>query len=96
MNNVKIVYYNIETIDSDTFETMISSNQNTLSHYNVKPGLILVNYKGSAQALYESLGEVIKEKSILILDLSKEERAYYGFMNKDLWKWIEINNKKNE
>ena len=51
-----------------------------------------MNFRGSARELYNSLGDMIKDKSILILDLNSEEKSYYGFMNKDLWAWLEINN----
>lgn len=92
MNNVKIIYYNIDTIDGEFLEASICSNNQTKSHYTVKPGLLLVNYQGTAQELYLSLGDLIKEKSILILDLANEPKSYYGFMNKDLWVWLESNN----
>lgn len=91
MNNVKIIYYNVETIDESSFENAITQNSNTVSHYVIKPGLILLNYRGSSRNLYESLGDMIKEKSVFIHDLDSDPLCYYGFMNKEIWTWLSEN-----
>lgn len=91
MNNVKIIYYNVETIDDSSFENAVASNTNTVSHFIIKPGLLLVNYQGSAQNLYQALGDLIKDRSILIHDLDSDIQGYYGFMNKDIWNWLSEN-----
>ena len=91
MNNVKIIYYNIETINSDAIENMVATNQKTISHYIIKPGLILVNFRGSAQNLYNDLIDYVREQSVFIHDLDSVTDSYYGFMNKSIWEWLRNN-----
>ena len=91
MNNIKILYYNIETIDGSTLEMSLRNCAEYVSHIEIKPGLLLVNFRGSAQELYNSLSDEIKENSILIYDLDKSKDAYWGYMNKSVWDWIESN-----
>lgn len=91
MNNVKIIYYNIETINSDAIENMVATNQKTISHYIIKPGLILVNFRGSAQNLYNDLIDYVRERSVFIHDLDSGTDSYYGFMNKSIWEWLRNN-----
>ncbi len=91
MNNMKFLYFNIETINGDVLEKCLKGSPSYVSHIEIKPGLLLVNFRGSAQELYNSLSDEIKENSILIYDLDKSKDAYWGYMNKSVWDWIESN-----
>ena len=91
MNNIKILYYNIETIDGSTLEMSIRNSAEYVSHIEIKQGLLLVNFRGSARELYNSLSDEIKENSILIYDLDSEKDSYWGYMNKNVWDWIKQN-----
>lgn len=91
MNNIKILYFNIETIDGGILEKSIGNSSDYVNHIVIKPGLFLVNYNGSAHDLYNKLTDVVKENSILIYDLEKGKDAYWGYMNKNVWDWIQSN-----
>lgn len=91
MNNVKIVYYNATTIDPRSIETSIISNANCISHYIIKPGLLLVNFDGTARDLYNAVEPVTSNNSIFIHDLDDDTRAYWGIMNKNIWEWLQQN-----
>jgi len=91
MKNIKILYYNVETIDMNTFETSLFSQQKCVNHFIIKPGLLLINYAGTARDLYESVECVVHEKNIFIHDLDVEADAFWGFMNKDVWEWLKNN-----
>ena len=91
MNNIKIVYFNTETINKVSLESLLFSNANSISHYEIKSGLFLINFKGTARELYALVENVVNENSILIHDLDADENAYWGFMNKDIWEWLKNN-----
>jgi hypothetical protein len=91
MNNIKIVYFNTETINKVALETILYSHANCISHYEIKQGLFLINFNGTARALYEIIENVVNENSILIHDLDCDESAYWGFMNKNVWEWLKNN-----
>lgn len=91
MNNLKFLYFNIETINGDVLEKCLKSSASYRSHIEIKPGFILVNFCGSARELYNSMSDEIKENSILIFDLDNEKDSYWGYMNKNIWDWIDQN-----
>lgn len=91
MNNVKIVYFNVDTIDKVLFETTLYNNPNCRSHIEIKSGLILVNYVGSAKDLYDYIEGIALEKSVLVHDLDSADNAYWGFQNKVIWEWLKLN-----
>ena len=91
MNNVKIVFYNTETIDSNAFDSSLVSNSNYVSHIVIKPGLYIVNYRGSAKDLYDSLETIIQENSFFVHDLESSNDAYWGYMNRNIWDWLRNN-----
>ena len=92
MKKNKILYFNTETINSDALESSLKKDVNYLSHIEIKPGLLLVSFQGSAKNMYDILSNVINENSILIYDLDNSEDAYWGYMNKNIWDWIKANN----
>lgn len=91
MNNVKIIYFNIDTIDCNALERKIKSFTSYRSHYTIKPGLLLINYNGTAKDLYEEFGDLITEKNIFIHDLDSGNDAFWGYMNKKIWDWVKEN-----
>lgn len=91
MNNLKFIYYNIDTIDKVLFETTLFNLPNCESHIEIKSGILLVNYNGTAKELYEATECVVHEKNILIYDLDDSRDAYWGFMNNKVWEWIRNN-----
>ena len=91
MNNVKILYYNCETIDTASIEQALTNNSSYRSHALIKNGLMLVNFRGSARDLYQTLGEIIQDKSVFIHDLDSDTHAYWGFLNRNIWEWLSEN-----
>lgn len=91
MNNIKIVFFNIETINEEALKSKLTLNPSYKSYISIKPGLFLVNYLGSAQELYNAISSITLENNILIYDLSDSPNAYWGYMNKAIWDWIKVN-----
>lgn len=86
-----MIHYNTETIDSNALDSSLTSNSNYVSHIVIKPGLYLVNYRGGAKDLYDSLGTIIQDKSFLVHDLESSNDAYWGYMNRNIWDWLKAN-----
>lgn len=93
MNNVKILYYNCETVDTACIEQALTTNNRYRSHVLIKNGLMLVNFQGSARDLYQALGDHIQDKSVFIHDLDSDDNAYWGFLNRNIWEWLSENRK---
>ena len=91
MNNIKFVYFNIETINSRLLENELVHSSQYKSHVEIKPGFFLVNFHGSAHDLYDIVSTITSDNSILIYDLDRNENAYWGYMNKSIWEWIKAN-----
>lgn len=91
MNNIKVIFYNVETVDSNAFESALISNNNYISHIVLKPGFYFVNFQGSAKDLFDALGVVIQEKSIIIHDLDSDNNAFWGYWNRNVWDWLRNN-----
>lgn len=91
MNNVKVIYYNAETIDRVALESSIMSNSHCVSHLVIKTGLMLVNYRGSARDLFNAIELITGTNSILIHDLDPDGASYWGIMNKNVWDWLRDN-----
>ena len=91
MNNIKILYFNIETIDGSAIEASLRNCAEYVSHIVIKQGLFLVNYNGSARDLFDKVADIAMENTILIYDLEKSKDAYWGYMNKSVWDWIQSN-----
>lgn len=91
MNNVKILYFNSETIQSDDVTKVLSVSQNYKSHYVIKPGLLLVNYNGTAEEVFRTLGNLVMDKSVLIHDLDSDSNSFWGYMNRNVWEWLRNN-----
>lgn len=92
MSNVKFIYFNIETIDGESLENRLRKNDKYVAHIEIKPGLLLVNFRGTARELYDSLSDLTMDNSILIYNLEKDSDAYWGYMNRNIWEWIKTNN----
>lgn len=93
MNNIKLLYFNSETLDRDTVIQTLKECTNYKSHQEVKLGLILINYDGKARDLFNALGSLVSEQSMLILDLDSGDDSYWGYMNQEIWVWL-INNRR--
>ena len=91
MNTVKMIFYNEETIDSNAFDSALSSNNNYVSHIEINPGFYFVNFRGSAKDLFDALGTVVQDKSIIIHDLDADNDAFWGYWNKMVWDWLREN-----
>lgn len=91
MNNVKILYYNCETVETASIEQVLTNNIHYRSHILIKKGLMLVNFQGSARELYQVLGDLIQDKSVFIHDLDSDANAYWGFLNRNVWEWLSEN-----
>ena len=53
----------------------------------------MVYYPDSSKVLYDSLGSLIQGKNIFIIEVNTESNAFWGYMDKGLWDWI--NNNRN-
>ena len=84
MNNVKIIYYNIDTINTKDLEQALKSDERYKSHTVIKPGLLLVNFSGTAH-------DLIQDQNIFIHDLDSGTDAFWGYMNKQIWDWVKVN-----
>ena len=91
MNNVKIIYFNTDTISNKDIENALLKSEHHLSHVQIKPGLVLLNYQGTAKDLYEEFGCVVQDQNIFIHDLNDGHDAYWGYMNKNIWDWLKEN-----
>jgi len=91
MNNIKIVYYNVETINKGVFDNVLFKSPLCTSFFEIKTGLFLINYRGTAREMYNVIVEYIGDNSILIHDLESSTDAFWGFMNKDVWEWLKNN-----
>lgn len=91
MNNVKLVYFNSETIDKNAVARDLTADARYRSHIEVKNGLLLVNFVGTSRDLYESLGTAIREQSFFVHDLDSDANAYWGFLNNSVWDWLRNN-----
>ena len=89
MNNIKIVYFDSVGIDSTAFEFRLRNICNSI--FVIKEGLVLVNYSGSARNLFDSLFTSENRYNVLIHDLDTSEDTYWGFMNHELWIWLQNN-----
>ena len=98
MNTIKIVYYNTIGFSGNPVEAELQNNSKYISHIVIKPGLFLVNYNGSAQDLYNSLDSQVKGINIIIYDLDNGDGSFWGYMNRNVWDWINqnINSKSND
>ena len=91
MSNIKIIYFDPENIDSSS----LLQRLNTLcsSVYRVNNDILMVNYSELPKVLYDGLGSLIQGKNIFIIEVNTELNAYWGYMDKELWDWI--NNNRN-
>lgn len=89
MNNLKILYYDSNAINVNTFENLIS--EQSISIYKIKPGLLLVNYNGSSKQLFDAISTCSDNKNVMIIDLDPGDNTYWGYMSKDLWTWLADN-----
>lgn len=84
-----MIYFDYVGIDPVTFENRLRNVCQSI--YVIKEGLVLVNYNGRAHDLFESLVPKDNRNNVLITDLDVSEHSYWGFMNRDLWIWLNEN-----
>mgnify|MGYP003469337656 CR=1 FL=1 len=86
MNNIKILYFDSISIDPQPLQTRLKNVCKSI--YVVKDGLVIVNYEGTAQQLFDTLFSSDNRHNVFIHDLETSPDSYWGFMNRDLWQWI--------
>ena len=89
MNNIKILYYDSIGIDSTSFLVRLRNICNSV--FVIKDGLVFVNFSGSAHLLFDSLVTSENRYNVLVHDLDTSDNTYWGFMNRDLWTWLQNN-----
>lgn len=92
MNNIKIIYFDFEDIDSTSLTQQLKSL--CMSVYRVSNNIFMVNYTDTPKTLYSSLGNMIQGKNIFIIEVNSSMDAYWGFMGKELWDWLNNNREK--
>lgn len=93
MSSIKIIYFDSENIDCSSLTQRL--NQLCVSFFRVGQDILLVNYYNTSQSLYSNLGELIQSKSILIMEVDPSSGAYWGYMDKSLWDWLNSNRDKS-
>lgn len=86
MSNIKIIYFDSVGIDAQTLENKLRSECKSI--YIIKDGLAIINYDGTAQKLFDTIFAPDNRYNVFIHDLDTSENSYWGFMNRDLWKWL--------
>ena len=89
MSNIKIICFDSENIDSSSLIQRL--NQLCVSTFRVRQDIVLANYNGLSKSLYSNLGELIQSKNILIMEVNPAAGAYWGYMDKSLWDWLNSN-----
>lgn len=91
MSNIKIIYYNSGAIDVSHFENKVKSLCKSIC--NVKSGLLLVNYNGSAKELFDKINIEDNQIEILVVDVESQADPlpYWGYMNRSIWDWFSQN-----
>lgn len=82
MSNIKYIDYDCSDVDNVIFDNKISTI--TSASYRIDKRSLIVNYPGSVKDLYTNPEPLVKDKHILIFDITN----YYGFHNSELWDWI--------
>ena len=85
MSNIKLFF--VENTDNST---EIRNKLQLLSNsvYTITSELYMVEYEGTPKELYDSLSDTISGKNIFIQDVNTTGDTYWGYMNKELWEWI--------
>ena len=86
MSDIKYIDYDCTNVDNVIFDKKISAI--TTASYRINKRSLFVNYSGTAKDLYTNLESLIKDKHILILDISYPD--FYGIHNSELWDWLNI------
>lgn len=89
MSNIKMVYLGVDSSKLPLLEDELIKN--VRSSYKVGNGTFLVHYSGTAKELSNFLRSLIGNETFLVLDINTTNESYWGYMNKELWKWIEQN-----
>ena len=89
MTNIKMIFFDSLAIDSDLFESRL--RKVSISLYVIKDGLLLVNFNGDSKTLFNQLFLNQPTNKVFIVDLCTDTDSYWGFMNKDLWQWLNDN-----
>lgn len=89
MSNIKVIYFDSESIDSIMLTNLLSSC--CISAYKVNSDFFIVKYLKSPKELYEELHSMIAGKNILITNIEISEGSYWGYMDKGLWVWLSEN-----
>lgn len=89
MKNIKIVYFDAAAINPAQMGIELNNICNNM--FSISPGLIMVNYHGTAKELFELLQPFSGVSNLMVLDVSVEDSGYWGYMNANLWRWIESN-----
>lgn len=86
MNQVKIVYYDINQVSKNEIEAKLATLGDI---YVINSGMSFIRYNGTAQELYDAIS--IEQKRIMILDLDDDLHPYWGYMPSSVWDWLSAN-----
>lgn len=91
MTNIKMIYFDSVAIDSVTFEGRLKNICDSL--YVINEGLLIVNFNGESKTLFDQLFTDEQTNNVFIADLETHDDSYWGYMNKDLWTWLNENSR---
>ncbi len=86
MSSIKYIDYDCSDVDNIIFDKKLESLSK--DYYRIDKRSLMVNYQGTSKDLYDNLEPLIKEKSILIIEVTFPN--YFGYHNSALWDWLNV------
>lgn len=94
MNSVKLIFYDFEEIKTTELLNVVS--QLWTDYIYAKPGLIFIRTNDTPQTIYANLGALIEDKNVFISCVDQTHGAYYGYMKKELWRWLSVKSERTD
>lgn len=86
MKSIKYIDYDCSDVDNIIFDKKLETL--ATDYYRIDKRSLMVNYQGTCKDLYDNLEPLIKEKHILIIEVTYPN--YYGYHNSSLWSWLNV------
>ena len=87
MNKILIIYFDFSQLSSNIMETILL--RIGYDFFKIKDGLFLVSTNITPKNLFEAIiGNFHQPVDINIFVCEMNHNAYWGYMNGELWDWI--------